>query len=95
VASDVYGVVAQEDATRKEWTVDAQATERRRAEMREARKRRGVPFRQWWEQERQRIMAKEGMAGAVQEMWRSSMELSPGYGAELRAFWRLPEDFTF
>ena len=35
------------------------------------------------------------MDPAVLEMWRSSMELSPEYGDELRRFWKLPEDFVF
>jgi len=35
------------------------------------------------------------MADAVLTMWRSAMELSPDYAAELRAFWKLPDDFTF
>jgi hypothetical protein len=35
------------------------------------------------------------MDTAVTDMWRSSMELSPDYGAEIKAFWQLPDDFTF
>ena len=95
VAADIYGVVASYDGKTKEWTVDEAATARKREEMREARKQRGVPFREWWQQERGKVLAKENMASAVVDMWRSSMELSPEYGAELRAFWQLPEDFTF
>ena len=45
-----------------------------------------------WERE---ILAREDMSDAVLQMWRSSMELSPDYGRELREFWKLPEDFTF
>ncbi len=95
VAANVHGVIATYDDATKEWSVDEAATERRRGEVREARKQRAVPFRDWWQQERQRVMAKENMADAVLTMWRSSMELSPDYGSELRAFWQLPEDFTF
>lgn len=95
VAASVHGVVANYDEKTKEWTVDAPATERRRAEMREERKQRAVPFREWWQQERERVIAKENMASAVLDMWRSSTQLTPAYGAEIRAFWQLPEDFTF
>ncbi len=35
------------------------------------------------------------MDTAVTDMWRSSMELSPDYGDEIKAFWQLPDDFTF
>jgi len=95
VAADVHGVAATYDASTKEWSLDEAATERRRAEVREQRKQRSVPFREWWRQERERVMAKENMASAVTDMWRTSMELSPEYGRELRAFWRLPDDFAF
>jgi hypothetical protein len=42
-----------------------------------------------------KVAAKQDMDPAVCTMWRTSMALSPGYGAELRQFWNLPEDFTF
>jgi N-methylhydantoinase B/oxoprolinase/acetone carboxylase alpha subunit len=95
VAEGIYGVVAERDEKTGEWRVDEPATARKREEVREGRKQRGVPFREWWRQERQRILAKEDMATAVLDMWRTSMELSPEYGRELRAFWNLPDDFTF
>ncbi len=95
IASDVHCVVASYDEKTKEWSVDEAATKTKRNEMRQARKERSVPFKEWWAQERERVIAKENMNVAVQDMWRSSMELSPEYGAELRAFWQLPEDFTF
>jgi hypothetical protein len=63
--------------------------------MREERKQRAVPFREWWQQERQRVIAKQNMASAVLDMWRTSTQLTPDYGAEIRAFWQLPDDFTF
>jgi N-methylhydantoinase B/acetone carboxylase alpha subunit len=95
VAEQIYSVVAHYDEKAKEWRVDLPATERRREEIRRGRKQRGVPFRQWWEREREKILEKENMASAVLEMWRTSMELSPDYGQEIRDFWQLPEDFTF
>ena len=54
-----------------------------------------MPFKQWWSQERQKVAARENMDPAVLTMWRTSMELSPDYAAELRAFWDLPVDFEF
>ena len=35
------------------------------------------------------------MADAVLAMWRGSMGLSPDYASEIRAFWKLPDDFNF
>ena len=78
-----------------DWTVDAAATKKKRDDIREARKQRGVPFKEWWKQERKRVQAGEGMADAVKVMWKTSWELSPDYGAEIKAFWQLPEDFTY
>ena len=75
--------------------MDEPATTRKRQAIRDSRKARAVPFKQWWQQERQRIEAKENMTDAVVDMWRSSMELSPDYAKELKAFWALPEEFTF
>jgi N-methylhydantoinase B/oxoprolinase/acetone carboxylase alpha subunit len=95
VATDVNGVVARRGDENGEWNVDEAATERKRDEIREARKQRGVPFREWWQREREKVIAKENMSDAVLEMWRTSMALSPDYGRELKAFWKLPEDFTF
>lgn len=95
VAESINGVVARHNDTTREWTVDETATEIRRAEIREARKERGVPFKRWWQQERKKIIAKENMADAVLVMWRQSSQLSPDYGQEIREFWNLPEDFAF
>jgi acetone carboxylase alpha subunit len=95
VAAGVYGVVARRDGASGEWMIDEAATARKRAEIRRARQQRGVPFRDWWQEERKKVLAKESMASAVLTMWRTSMALSPEYGREIRAFWNLPEDFTF
>ena len=94
VAGNVHGVIASRDA-RGVWTIDADATGRTRQIIREARRRRGVPFKDWWQRERKEVETGANMHDAVQQMWRSSMQLAPGYAAELRAFWGLPADFEF
>lgn len=94
VAEEIHGLVVEEKGA-SEYAVDVVGSERRRQEIREERKRRAVPFAHWWAEERKRVAAKEGMAPAVLEMWRSSMELSPDYGDELRRFWALADDFSF
>ncbi len=95
VAENIYGVVAQRDESSGDWSIDEAATEHRRSEIRDARKARAIPFREWWQQERKEILAKKNMADAVLVMWRTSMELTPEYGREVRAFWKLPDDFTY
>jgi N-methylhydantoinase B/oxoprolinase/acetone carboxylase alpha subunit len=94
VAEEIHGVVARQNGSTA-WSVDEEATRKRRAEIREQRKQRAVPFKEWWAREKEKVAAKENMDPAVLTMWRTSMELSPDYGAELRAFWQLPDDFEF
>ncbi len=93
VARDIHGVVTSK--RNGAYAVDEAATAKKRAQMRDERKKRAVPFKEWWAQERLKVRAQENMDPAVRRMWSSSMELSPEYAAELRAFWQLPEDFVF
>ncbi|MFQ5477415.1 MAG: hydantoinase B/oxoprolinase family protein [Candidatus Binatia bacterium] len=95
VAETVHGVVAKKGDGDQGWIVDEEATAIKREGLRQARIKRGVPFRQWWEKERKKIEARENISPAVLRMWRSAMELSPEYASELRAFWGLAEDFSF
>ncbi|KAA0236201.1 MAG: Acetone carboxylase alpha subunit [Acidimicrobiales bacterium] len=92
VAEEIHGVRFSHSGL---YSIDHQATQRRRAEIREERKRRAVPFKEWWTEERRKVEARQDMNPAVLAMWRSSMELSPGYGEEIRKFWDLPADFEF
>jgi len=93
VALDIHGVVTTKQGG--EYAVDAAATEKRRQQIREDRKARAVPFKDWWAEERVKVEAQEDMDDAIKRMWATSMELSPEYAEELRAFWNLPADFTF
>ena len=94
IADEIHGVVARQNGSTA-YSVDIAATEKKRAGIREERKKRALPFRDWWAQEREKVAARENMDPAVLDMWRTSMELSPDYADELRAFWNLPEDFEF
>jgi N-methylhydantoinase B/acetone carboxylase alpha subunit len=53
-----------------------------------------VPASEWWEAQRERVLAGELIA-PVTEMLAESMRLSPRFAAEYRGFWDLPEDFEF
>jgi N-methylhydantoinase B/oxoprolinase/acetone carboxylase alpha subunit len=94
VAEDIYHAVV-EQISEREFKVDAVATEKRRKKLREERLGKAIPFKDWWIEERKKVAARENMDPAVLDMWRTSMELSPEYGDEIRAFWKLDADFVF
>jgi N-methylhydantoinase B/oxoprolinase/acetone carboxylase alpha subunit len=93
VANDIHGVVAGKP--NGHYKIDEAATAKRRRKMRDDRKKRAVPFKQWWASERKKIESQENMDVAVRRMWSTSMHLSPDYADELRAFWQLADDFVF
>jgi N-methylhydantoinase B/acetone carboxylase alpha subunit len=88
-ADSVYGV-----AVSGEGAVDADATERRREEIRRIRLDRAVPAREWWASQRERILAGD-LSEPIRGMLAESMKLSARWAAEYRGFWDLDEDFEF
>jgi N-methylhydantoinase B len=88
-ADSVYGV-----ALSGEGAVDADATERRREEIRRTRLDRAVPAPEWWASQRQRILAGD-LSEPIRGMLAESMKLSARWAAEYRGFWDLDEDFEF
>ncbi|MEE8474753.1 MAG: hydantoinase B/oxoprolinase family protein, partial [Myxococcota bacterium] len=93
VAFEIHGVVTSKP--NGAYVADAAKTSKKREKIRKQRIERAIPFKDWWEKEREKVQAQEGMDPAVIRMWAGSMELSPKYAEELRRFWNLPEDFTF
>jgi acetone carboxylase alpha subunit len=91
-ARGVFGVVANRDEGQEEWTLDKEATDARRQELRRLRAERSVPYEEFWQRERRLI--EEGQLGEpVRGMLRESMGLSQAWAQEFRAFWKLPEGF--
>jgi acetone carboxylase gamma subunit len=62
--------------------------------VRRQRLQRGRPTQEWWAQQRDRILAQE-LIEPVKVMFAESMRLEPGWAAEFRGAWDLPEDFDF
>ncbi len=91
-AQDIYGVVLTEGKDGRP-AIDASATAAARQRVRETRRRRVRPVREWYEAERRRILDGR-LSKPVRDMYRSSIDLSRGWGREFKAFWKLPEDFT-
>jgi N-methylhydantoinase B len=65
-----------------------------REAFRKRRLERGRPTREWWAQERERVLAGE-IIDAVKVSYAESMKLSERWAAEFRGFWDLPENFAF
>lgn len=94
-ATEIWAVEVSYDEKRREHVIDDNGTEKRRKELLEKRKKRGIPFKEWWLKERQKVMSKENMGEPIVRMMRESMGLSPKYDSEVREFWQLPKGFTF
>ena len=97
-AGSVYGAVASQDWDGS-WTVDHAATEQRRAEIREERRAKAIPVREWLSGQRERVLAHADGGGDfgphIQRMYAESMRLSSRWADEFRRFWDLPDDFDF
>jgi acetone carboxylase, alpha subunit len=91
---NVNGVEASYDEASESWTVDEAKTEVRREAMRAARMERATSFKEWYLEQRKRVLEKD-LDPLLMDMLRQGFELSPEYGAEYRRFWVLPDDFAF
>jgi N-methylhydantoinase B/oxoprolinase/acetone carboxylase alpha subunit len=83
-AERIYGVVPGDPA----------GTGQQRAEIRHQRAERAVPVSQWRAQTRERVLAKDFIY-PVKDMYGESMSLMQRWADEFRAFWDLPDDFSF
>jgi acetone carboxylase alpha subunit len=91
-AQKVYGAVVSQD-DKGVWTVDAEATAKRRMAVRKERLARAVPTRDWMHEERERILTKHASA-QVKHMFATSFGLSEKFLGQFKAFWNLPADWN-
>ncbi|MEW6440586.1 MAG: hydantoinase B/oxoprolinase family protein [bacterium] len=89
-AQDVYGVSIRPGSTE----ADPAGTAEKRRCVRQTRKERGVPAREYWRQQREKILRGE-LHPAVREMYRESFSLSADFAREFKEFWQLAADFSF
>ncbi|MDP6184418.1 MAG: acetone carboxylase subunit alpha, partial [Gammaproteobacteria bacterium] len=90
-AESVYGAAIAQDEDGL-WRVDPTATAKRREEMKRERVARGMPVKDWIEQESKRVRAKDG-SPQVKHMYANSFFLSDKFVTEFRQFWGLSEDW--
>ena len=81
------GHIVGEYAERVYAVADREGARRRRLE-------RARPAADWWQAERERVLAGE-LIEPIKAGYEESIKLSPRWAAEFRGFWDLPEDFSF
>ncbi len=86
-ADSIYGVVLGKDGL-----ADEAASEERRERFRAERLQRARPTREWWVEQRQRVLDQD-MIEPVRNGLAESMKLSARWAAEYRGFWDLEPDF--
>jgi N-methylhydantoinase B/acetone carboxylase alpha subunit len=94
LVTSVYGVVASYDNKNQKWVIDEAATRKERQKIRDNRRSRAIDFKEFFEIERQIIIDKK-LIEPIKNMYRESMELSPKWAEEFKAYYGLPADFQF
>ena len=90
--SEMHGVVAVQAADGG-WTLETAATERKRADLRQARLDESIDVEQWWRSERKQVEAKSFLP-EVSEMYHQSLSFDK-FKNEFMGFWQMPVDFSF
>ena len=94
MAERICGAVCVRDAAEERWIVARDKTAQQRAALREARKRKGIPAREWVERQRERI-ARHDLPALVLEIYKDVSSHSKKWMAEYRSFWGFDASFTF
>ena len=86
----MYGVVASKDKN-NQVTLNESETKAEREKLFERRRSESVPAKQWWAEERKKIIEKD-MRDELLVMYRKSVCFD-GYDKHFKAFWQLDDDF--
>ena len=90
----IYCIDASYDDKAEKWVIDEKNTAKLRERKRKERLAKGIPAKEWWQKRRQDIV--EGkLTPLLKEMYNDSLAKGQRWPGEFRAFWQLPEDFTF
>jgi acetone carboxylase alpha subunit len=90
----IYCVEAKYNEKAEEWGVDGNKTAELREKKRKERLAKGVSAKEWWQKRRQDIID-GNLPSLLKEMYNDSLAKGQRWPGEFRAFWQLPEDFTF
>jgi N-methylhydantoinase B/acetone carboxylase alpha subunit len=91
-AYNIYGVVANLDVQKQEWSIDELGTKKRREAMKNQRKETSISFEEFWKKEREKITENK-LSDPIRRMYSESIALSKNWGKEFRKFWKFLEDF--
>jgi N-methylhydantoinase B/oxoprolinase/acetone carboxylase alpha subunit len=90
---NIYGVIANQDASSGKWVVDQSKTKERRKEMKKERFEKSTTYEEFWESERKKILNDE-LINVVKRTFSESLFFSRKHWAkEFKEFWSLPDDF--
>ena len=87
--NEIYGI-----ALKGTDQIDAEGTKKLREAIRAKRKSRGIPVKEFKKAERDLILSGK-LSVAVKRMYRESMALSEKFTKEFKAYWNLPNEFSF
>lgn len=93
IVENVYGVVGDYDQGAREFTIDEEATEQKRQEIRDRRAEETQSFEEFYEEERQRVQESD-WNDAVQWMYDGVFDQSEVWANEFREFWNLDDNFS-
>lgn len=89
-ARNIYGVAINPET----WEIDYDETEKLRKEIREKRKKRGIPAKEFYEKERNKIIS-GNLPELTKEMYKGVFSVSEKFANEFKKFWNLPDEFAF
>lgn len=92
IVYNVYGAVADYSEESGEWTVDMEQSQERRTELKKEREQESLPFEEFWEKERTKII-EDKLSEHVKTMYKESINLSESWGKQFQEFWKLDENF--
>ena len=94
IVEKVYGVVGSFDEEAREFTVDEEATEQRREEIREKRREESEPYEAFHERERERVVDGE-VSEPAKWMYEGVFDQSDEWEQFFKEFWDLDDGFRF
>jgi N-methylhydantoinase B/acetone carboxylase alpha subunit len=91
VAYKIYGASVAED---KEGVIlDMEKTAELRQNIRDERKKRGIPVKEWWKKEREQILKGGSFSEEIRNMYQDCLKYKT-FKDEFLSFWQLPDDLS-